>query len=338
MNVFLVTSPFQYICAREAKHHYKTTDNILVLVNQESEPGITQQKKLVDLSEWDHVLTTSRTSRSKQVPVVINKIRKLARGHSIEHFFHAEYNAWRTKLMLRNLDIVKEVYFDDGTLTINEYEEVIRPKTCYYRPRLLPDLLTRFRGCRPIGRLEQSNNLELFTLFDIPAPIHHIERNTLENLKSRYNLESLYDANAPIGFIGQGAIGHKRRKTIASYVKEISYFQKKLNKPIIYFPHRTESDEVRKQILTLDNITYHHSELPLEIELIDKQIHLSALVGILSTVQYTALMLYPKMPIFNLKNTNTTEQDYTLDKHVTLREARIAELFTRCGIEDITIE
>jgi len=54
-------------------------------------------------------------------------------------------------------------------------------------------------------------------------------------------------------------------------------------------------------------------------------------------VQYTSLTLYPKMPIFNLKNTNT-EQDYTLDKHVTLREARIAELFTRCGIEDITIE
>ncbi|ENC6729672.1 glycosyltransferase 52 family protein [Vibrio navarrensis] len=337
MNVFLVTSPFQYICACEAKAHYKTKENILILVNQESEPGITQQNKLVNFSEWDCVITIGRTSRSKQVPSVIRKIRKMAHGRVIDHFFHAEYNAWRTKLILRNLDIVKEVYFDDGTLTINEYEEVIRPKTCYYRPRLMPDLMTRLRGCQPVGKMPQSTNLELFTIFDIPSPIHHIERNTFEHLKSQYNLESLYDPNAPIGFIGQGAIGHKRRKTIASYIKEVSYFQKKLNKPILYFPHRTESEEVRKKILALDNVTYHHSELPLEIELIDKRIHLSALVGILSTVQYTSLILYPNMPIFNLEN-NNLNQDYNLDEHVKQRESRIANLFTRCGIENITIK
>lgn len=337
MNVFLVTSPFQYICACEAKDHYKTTGNILVLVNQESEPGITQQNKLVDISEWDHVINIGRKSRSKQVPFVIRKIKEITSNVSIEHFFHAEYNAWRTKLMLRNLNIAKEVYFDDGTLTINEYEEVIRPKTTYYRPRIIQDIIIRFNGCQPIGKLPQSNNLELFTLFEIPSPIHHIEKNTLSVLKRKYHTNSLYDPNAPIGFIGQGAIGHKRRKTIESYMSEISHFQKTSSKPIIYFPHRTESEQIRERVKALEGIEYHHSELPLEIELIDKQIHLSGLIGILSTVQYTSLILYPSMPIFNLENTNSN-QEYNLDEHVKQRERRIANLFTRCGIENITIE
>ncbi|ANS84168.1 hypothetical protein VSVS12_00351 [Vibrio scophthalmi] len=336
MNIFLVTSPFQYICAREAKHHYATQENILILVNQESEPGITQQNKLVSTSEWDHILISGRTSRSKQVPKIIRQIKKITNGKPINCFFHAEYNAWRTKLILKNLNIEKEVYFDDGTLTINEYEEVIRPKSVYARARLVQDFMVRLRGCQPIGTLEQSVNLELFTIFDIPNPEHKIEKNTLAFLKQKYQTASLYDPQAPIGFIGQGAIGHKRRKTIDSYVAEIHHFRDISKASILYFPHRTESEEVRNRIMAIEGLTYHHSELPLEIELIDKQIYLSGLVGILSTVQYTSLILYPGMPIFNLVN-DKPHTDYQLENFVIQRERRIAQLFKKNGIQNITI-
>lgn len=47
MNLFSVTSPFQYICAIEAKAHYKTKNNILLLVEQASELGLSQQEKIV---------------------------------------------------------------------------------------------------------------------------------------------------------------------------------------------------------------------------------------------------------------------------------------------------
>ncbi|EKO3593544.1 glycosyltransferase 52 family protein [Vibrio metschnikovii] len=336
MNLFLVTSPFQYICALEAKKHYRTRNNILFLVHQESEKGKQIEGKVVSYNDWDFVINTTTTNRSKQVPMAINKIKSIIGRNKIEHFFHAEYTAWRTKLILKNLPIHKEVYFDDGTQTINQYEEVIRNKIEFYRPRVIQDLIVRLHKCKVTHRMPQSENLEIFTIFDIPNPLHCIKKNTLSELKKRYNVYSLYNPTAPFGFIGQGSIGNKRKKTINSYLKEVMYFKEKTQGDIIYFPHRTESEEVKNNIMNIDGLIYHQSELPLEIELIDKKIELSGLVGILSTVQYTSLLLYPDMPIYNLFNPNQSE-DYQLTEFNVLREKRILDLFERNGIKNIII-
>ncbi|MCF7487670.1 glycosyltransferase 52 family protein [Vibrio sp. A2-1] len=334
MNLFLVTSPFQYICANEAKAHYKTKNNILLLVEQPSEPGLSQQKKIVNESEWDHVIKIPRVSRSKHVPNAIKEIKSLINASPIQHFFHAEYMAWRTKLIIRNLPISKEVYFDDGTLTVNEYEESIRTEAVYYRPRLIQDLLIRLKGCEPIGRLSQSKNLELFTVFDIKNPKHHITKNELTVFKKKYKTQNLFDEKAPIGFIGQGAIGHKRRKTIEQYISEIKHFSHESQKPILYFPHRTESGELRKEVEKIPNLRYHASEFPLEIELVDKQIKLSSLVGILSTVQYTSTLLYKDMPIFNLES---GVEVANIRKQSIVRTDRLRRLFIAQGIKSIKI-
>lgn len=336
MNLFLVTSPFQYICALEAKHHYSTKNNILILAQERSKQGKKIEKKVVNHDDWDHVILIGRTSRTTEIPSTIKKVKEIIKDNKLEHFFHAEYTAWRTKLLLKNLPIETEVYFDDGTQTINQYEESIRPKVDFYRPRFFQDLLIKLQGCQATNRMPQSKNLEIFTIFDIPNPEHIIRQNTLSVLKKKYQTPSLYDSNAPIGFIGQGSIGRKRKKTVNSYIREVMYFKEKHQSQVIYFPHRTESEEVKQRIMAIDGITYHQSELPLEIELIDKKIKLSGLVGILSTVQYTALLLYPNMPIYNLYNTKPGN-DYKLTNFNTLREKRILELFTRNGINNINI-
>ncbi|MEZ8865814.1 glycosyltransferase 52 family protein [Vibrio splendidus] len=336
MNIYIVTSPFQYICANEARLTYKTKNNILILVNQVSEPGITQQKKIVKLKDWDHIISISRESRTTKIPYVIKKIRKITNNSKIEHIFHGEYKSWRTKLIIRNLPIEKEVYFDDGTLTINEYEESIRTKEVYYRPRFFQDFIIKILGCKPIGKIYQSKNLEIFTIFDIPHPEHKIKRNNLFSLKEKYNSESLFNKDAPIGFIGQGAIGHKRRKTIDAYISELKYFIERHNKPIIYFPHRTESDELKNRISQMQQVSYHVSELPLEMEILENQIHLSGLVGILSTAQYTALMLYPNMPIYNLHN--EYDESFQLTDLVSKREQRIYDLFSKSTIINIDVK
>ncbi|EHU4913348.1 glycosyltransferase 52 family protein [Vibrio vulnificus] len=334
MNLFSVTSPFQYICALEAKAHYQTQNNILLLVEQLSEPGLSQQKKLVDDSDWDYIMKIPRTNRTRNLPKAIKEIWGITKNKQIENFFHAEYNGWRTKLLLRNLNINKEIYFDDGTLTINEYEESIRPMSAFYRPRFIQDLIVRLRGCKPIGRLPQSTNLEIFTIFDIPDPKHTIKKNKLTVLKKKYNISTLYNAKAPIGFIGQGAIGHKRRKTIEQYLKEIKFFIEKNENGIIYFPHRTESPELKKEVEKIPGVIYHYSELPLEIELVDKKIELSGLVGILSTVQYTTTILYKNMPVYNLNFNMDTEEASTLNQE---RNRRIHDTFILNGIKDIQL-
>ncbi|WP_045422142.1 hypothetical protein [Vibrio jasicida] len=330
MNLFLVTSPFQYICAIEAKAHYKVRNNILLLVEQPSEPGLSQQKKLVNENEWDHVIKIPRKNRTRNLPKVIKEIWKITQKKQINNFFHAEYNGWRTKLLLRNLSIDKEVYFDDGTLTINEYEEEIRSKAIYSRKRFINDLALKFQGITPIGELSQSEKLELFTIFDIANPEHVIVKNTLAVLKKKVDSTELFDPTSPVGFIGEGAIGHKRRKTQEVYVEEVRTFV--LNHPqgVIYFPHRTEAEEVKEAIKSIPDLTYHQSEYPLEIELVEKKIKLSKLIGALSTAQYTASLIYKDMPIYTIKTLTDM-----LPESIQKRCKRIEDAYAKHGIVTI---
>ncbi len=330
MNLFLVTSPFQYICAIEAKAHYKAKNNILLLVEQPSEPGLSQQKKLVNENEWDHVIKIPRTNRTRNLPKVIKEIWIITQKKQINNFLHAEYNGWRTKLLLRNLNIDKEVYFDDGTLTINEYEEGIRSKAVYSRKRFINDLTLKLQGITPIGELPQSEKLELFTIFDIANPEHVIVKNTLTELKKKVGSTELFEPTAPVGFIGEGAIGHKRRKTQEVYVEEVRTFA--LNHPqgVIYFPHRTETEETKEAIKNIPNLTYHQSEYPLEIELVEKKIKLSKLIGALSTAQYTASLIYKDMPIYTIATSIEM-----LPENIQKRYQRIESTYAKHGISTI---
>jgi hypothetical protein len=302
MDLFVVTSPMQYVCAIEAKAYFESQKAILLLVNQKSTLGLEQQRRLVNNDDWAHVISIERGSRSTAVPKAIKQVKKLLGKEKIQRFFYAEYNAWRTKLMIKNLPIKKEIYFDDGTLTLAEYPKFILPKVEFYRPRWIQDLFVRVNGCKPIGRLKQSQDLEVFTMFNLSQTAHTIHKNTLVKLKEQYGNPNLYNSDAPIGFIGQGAIGDKYQKSVQQYVDELEALANSASKKIMYFPHRTERDEVRDKLEKQEHIIYHRSEYPLEIELIDKQIELSGFIGTYSTVMFTARLLYPELPIYTISN------------------------------------
>ncbi|WP_394242631.1 glycosyltransferase 52 family protein [Vibrio astriarenae] len=297
MNLFVVTSPLQYICALEAKAYFKCTNNVLLLVNQKSEHGLQQQKKLIDESEWEHVISIGRDNRSKQVPGAIKQVKAILKGQPLERLFYAEYHGWRTKLLLRNLAPVQEIYFDDGTMTLLEYGNFILPGKAYSRPRFLVDLKVRLNGCQPIGTLAQTDNLEIFSMFELDQDQFKLHHNDLIALKERYGNPSLYNPSAPIGIIGQGAIGDKNQPSVDEYVTSIFELTEQITTDIIYFPHRTEKATVRQKLESHPKIQYHYGEFPMEIELIDKKIELSALVGAYSTAMFTCRKLYPEMPI-----------------------------------------
>ncbi|MEZ8150895.1 glycosyltransferase 52 family protein [Vibrio splendidus] len=304
MNLFLVTSPLQYICAVEAREHLRCKNNILVLMNQNGTHGLTQQRKIVNLKDWDHVIEIERGNRSFVFPKVIKEVTKFLNTKRLSHFFYAEYNAWWTKLLIRNLPIDKEIYFDDGTLTLLEYQKFILTENEFYRPRLIQDFVVRCNGSKPIGRLAQSENLEIFTMFDLKPSKFTVHKNSLKSLKGKYGHPTLYDANAPIGFIGQGAIGDKNQKTIDEYLSEILKISHNAQRDILYFPHRTEKKPVRDTLIKSGKVKYHCSEYPLEIELIDKKIKLSSLIGTFSTVMFSCRLLYPEMPIYSISSSN----------------------------------
>ncbi|KYN25427.1 hypothetical protein AUQ44_07535 [Vibrio cidicii] len=137
MNVFLVTSPFQYICANEARVAYQTQDNILILIEQDNPTGQRQMKALVQEHDWQTVLRFPRNKRTSVTPKIIKEIQRLSQGQ-LETLFYSEYNAWRNKLIIRNLSFKKHVFFDDGTMTFFDYYDHIETKERLLSPSFHP--------------------------------------------------------------------------------------------------------------------------------------------------------------------------------------------------------
>ncbi|WP_256389590.1 hypothetical protein [Vibrio vulnificus] len=333
MNIFVATSPFQYICANEARVAYQTQNNILFLVKQNREPGISQLNHVFCSNDWDHVIWVERHQRTFNVPKAIKQAIRINGGSkTFERFFYAEYNAWRTKLIRRNLTFSQEIYFDDGTTTVFEYERYIRDEKTFYRPRFVQDSLIRLQGLKPIGHLEHFPQFEIFSIFDLLDPIHPHRQNDFSALKAKYGNQPVYSADAPVGFLGHGAVGGKNGKCIDTYLSEVKQFVRYVNGQVMYFPHRTELPDVANEIKNMANVIYHHSSLPLEIELLDKGICLSALYGTYSNAQYSLSVLYPDLPVYNLipsgEGINQTRKDsYTV----------IHRLFEKIAIPNVQI-
>ena len=326
MNLFLVTSPFQYICAIEAKEHYKTKNNILLLVKQPREPGISQMARLINNHDWDHIVTIERKHRSFAVPKAIKKISHICQSNNINHFFHGEYNAWRTKLLLRNLPINKEVYFDDGTLTLSEYERFIKTKNVFYRPRLVNDLVIRLHGLKPIGHLPMSSNLELFTMFDIKKPIIPLIKNNFNILNDKYRLNSQKKKTSSYAlFLGQGSIGIAGTKK-EKYIDLIYRFAEKSKKPVLYTPHRTETEETRTLVQKIPNLTYHKPLYPIEVDIVESNLNISDVGGVSSTALFSIKMIYPEIQIYNAQQSADDYRNIVSFNEVLLMNEQLKDL------------
>ncbi|WCE29857.1 polysialyltransferase family glycosyltransferase [Vibrio sp. SCSIO 43137] len=306
MNLFLVTSPFQYICAVEAREQYNTRNNILVLVEQDNEAGKRHMDQLFNDEPWDVVIKVKRSNRTFITPRLIKSIQHMAKRKPLEYFFFAEYKSWRTRMFLRNITAEKLVLIDDGMANLYEYYQYIEPKKTFKRTRWLQDFLVQLQGCKKIGVMPYDEKLEMFSIFNISNTVCVLKLNKLESLRKTIGASKCFDANAEIAFIGEGAIGDKNQPDIESYVSRLENLAKNSSSDILYFPHRTESEKVTKAIKSLPYIIYHNSEFPIELEIANKNIKLSKIYGVTSTALYTLSLLYKEIPI----------SAHTYDSHV----------------------
>ncbi len=295
MNVFLVTSPFQYICANEAREAYGSKNNLLVLIEQDNPIGKKQMEVLFNKQDWDHVINYPRNNRTFITPKIIKTINKLSNG-CLDTLFYSEYYAWRSKLIIRNLSFKKHVFFDDGTMTFFDYYDHIEPKSTFYRPRLLQDFQLRLQGIKPIGNLAFFENTEIFSIFKFPNCVTKYKENTLETLKPHQE-DKLTQLTPYDIFIGQGSVDEKGRITVNEYIDMINSVMENSSYPMLYIPHRTEASHVISKVKKIKNITYHQPSYPIEIELSKSDITPNRIIGLSSTALYTLSKIYPNSSI-----------------------------------------
>nr|VVV02830.1 hypothetical protein AW0309160_00155 [Aliivibrio wodanis] len=306
MNVFLVTSPFQYICANEARLHYKTKNNTLVIVEQDVERGKKNMEYILDKTVWDEIISIPRSQRTLRIPRVINKIKN--KNKKIERLILSEYHGWRSNLFMANFPSAELIYIDDGSATLIEYEELIVTKKPYQRKRLLNDLLIRFQKIKPATYIPFNKNLEIFTIFNLKKNHCKITKNNMEGLRKNLLTENSFNIESPIGFIGEANVdAGKDCIKLSDYLKEINKILDNTTKDIVYFPHRMETKKIRDKIESINRIKYHNSTMPLELEISKSNLSLSKLIGYSSTALYTLSIIYNEIPLEIITSNNLSQ-------------------------------
>lgn len=296
MNVFIVTSPFQYLCANEARVAYQTTDSVLVLIEQDNPTGQRQMASLLNENDWQHVMRFPRNKRTTVTPKIIKQVLALSQGQ-LNTLFYSEYFAWRSKLLIRNLPFKKHVFFDDGTMTFFDYYDHIETKAEYYRPRWLQDFQLRLKGIKPIGHLGYFDNTEIFSIFHFENCITTLRENNLAVLQDQIEQYS-GNAKSQDVFIGQGSVDELGRISLTEYLDLIrSAITPNQSEPLLYIPHRTEASHVTEQVKGLDGMHYHVPDFPIEIELMKAKIQPNTIIGLSSTALYTLSKIYPQASI-----------------------------------------
>jgi len=300
MNLFLVTSPFQLLCAIEAKYQYRTKSNILILREEKSSSSSTQMKLLLDKSEWDHIIYLGRRSKVWEAWKLQYNLKKINPSLRFNSVFYADYSAWRTNVMLNNLTADNEIMFDDGVGTVREFNEKIQPEIVISRNKKSRDMLLNLAGLKEPRKIFPRDNFSFFTFFELPESKQSITVNTLTQLQARLNTSRCYDPTGPVAFIGQGMVAESGIN-LDYYINLLESLIQDNKADLIYFPHRTEAEFVKDRLMKIKGLTYHQSSLPLELEIAVQGISLSKIYGIASTATITLEKLYPAIPVIDLK-------------------------------------
>ncbi|WP_086482157.1 glycosyltransferase family 52 [Oceanospirillum sanctuarii] len=307
MNLFIVTSPFQYICANEARHAFKATNNILLYITGSTKKEKKQVYQLIsETDDWQLIIETSRKNRTKNISKAIKEIKK---KEPIETIYYSEYSKLIQQLIKKNIPAERHVYFDDGTMTLFDWEDFIEPKKTISRRKKLSDLVLKMNGVRPVGNIPFFENTILFSIFDIETPKkneHQIVKNNLLELKNIYSSKKEQDV---IVFIGQGNIDEKNRLDGDSYIKLIKDCTQKSDEEVIYIPHRTESAQLTKRIKDETNVSYAEFSMPIEVELLRRGKKPARIIGLCSTALFTLKMLFPETKIELIKAGNSEKEE-----------------------------
>jgi len=308
MNVYIINSPLQLLSAIEAKLHFKTKNDILVIMYCADERSKKQIDTILTLYKWPTIILLNRESKPFRIPKLIKSIQKY--GDTIDTLFASSAYNLNSQAVISNFPVDNICYIDDGMSFINFNEKYLKTSS----PEIpLPNLLLRLSLLAQGISLKVDTNfidkLTVFTMLPIKNCTRPIVYNELPWLKSNTKISK----QTKIGFIGQAEIvGNKKHElSLNQHISFLTKIHQVTQSEIIYFPHRRENKDQLKALEKLSFVDLHNSKLPLELEVAIEGIGLSLLIGYTSTALYTMSHLYKTIEVYFIKPSAFMEQPKT---------------------------
>ncbi len=280
-NLFIISGPLQLLCALEAREHFNTTHNILLIQMKQNNRNNIQIDHLLELFPWEEVITLEHPSHLQKNIKTIKRLQH----HTYEYLFFANFGALR-QLLIANLKVKHLFQIDDGTMTLIIHKEDFQ-HTKHLKNKLFRRLRYNFFGLKTAVDITK---ISFFTMFDLSSRHQHQEiiKNDFLHLRKHY-LKHLKADNEYLYVLGlsQGTVDEE---TYVSYIQQI--INNCPDKKIIYFPHRNELITKERQELVTQNFIIFRPELPVELHFLLNNIYPMHIASFYSTALYTLKQFY----------------------------------------------
>jgi hypothetical protein len=260
-NIFIVVAPLHIMNAIEAVEHFKTTNNILIVLHTGNERQLAQMKKMVNFYDWDSVqfllLPLKTVDKIVYAKKIYSSFKSINRSN-IDNIFVGEYRSDHVNHIVNSLKSRDVYLLDDGLAQLNYHKEIENSSFKVNMRRVLYRVL--FYKLKPI-------NYTFFTMF------------TIENektIKNNYTFFKKYiekkEVENGVYFIGQplvelGVMSQENHKIELS--KIINFYK---GKHFTYILHRREALENIKKLSLELGFKYKEFDNLIELEMINAQI------------------------------------------------------------------
>ena len=284
-NIFIVKSPLQLINAIEAKEHFQTTHNILVLMNA-NPTNDKQMQTVLALSQWDDIITYTPKNKKSTLFAQIKLIKRL-KNHHYHRLFSGDFGTFN-QVIISNLNADELFMIDDGTMSIEIHKRLYHPS----KPKFSKQLkLLRYKLFGLSTTVQQTINF--FTCYNL-AQIDNeqIVPNDYEYLQSVFQPKNQDDN---IYLLGQN-IDNKWMK-LGKYIEYLQHLKSFYAGKIIYMPHRHEIISDALKALFDDRFVLQHNDIPIEIYFLEKEIYPTHIVSFTSSALFTLNKIYNRAKI-----------------------------------------
>ena len=294
-NLYIVSTPLQLLCAIEAQHHFKTQNNVLVILFFLIGNGknIDQMFKLSEYFPYNKLITYQANS-GVNLSAFQKYIKKLKR-YKYDYFFIG-YGTPIYRRMAANINYNKIYMLDDGIHSITVHSQLHNntnnslsltqePKNIRKKLR---NAIYFTKGIKVDSKLE---DLNFFTMFDLEK-YNDVITHDFSYVRSLF-LKSEEESNK-VYILGQPLKKAIKMETsdYLGYLKEV--LDKHKNRELVYIPHRTEQiGEELGYLLYLNKVLILHINSPIEIFFMNHGINPINIYAFMSSALFTINKMFP---------------------------------------------
>lgn len=293
-NIFIVTTPFQFLGVLEAINKLGLKNNILLVLDNSLENNAKQLTKLIDEYKdlFIEMIRFGFDNKSKFFKNV--KLIKKLKKENIENIFIGDLGSIQ-KIYISNLKAKNIFLLDDGAKTILIYNDFNKGKNFFKKG---------FRQIRyMLFGLKTSISIEIkvFTFFNLISTSKiEVLKHEFEYFKKTYKLKEKKVENK-IFVLGQPIVENNRvsKKSYENYLN--SLLNKYENCELYYLMHRREEKTNLESYSLQKSLNIIESLIPGEIFFSQMNYKPKAIIGINTTLLFSLKKIFNDLDILSFK-------------------------------------